>query len=537
MASHDLVDSGNEDLDTKRRNALAEIDNAKFSWFHVRTIVVTGVGFFTDAYDLFAINFVTTMLGFIYYQTATPKDTLPTNLELGIKISAQCGTFIGQLLFGFLGDLWGRKRMYGIELMIMIIATLGSALCADSFAVSVTGSLILWRVILGIGIGGDYPMSAVISSEFANRKRRGAMVGSVFAMQGFGILAAAIVQTILLAVYKSNIGTKANGDYNPGYIDYVWRLLIGLGAVPAVVALYFRLTIPETPRYTLDIERNVNQATSDIAVVLGKKERMTIIEEEEIVRVEAPKQSWQDFKAYFGKWENGKILLGTSLSWFFLDIAFYGIGLNNSSILKNIGYAKSSEPFTSLWNAAIGNILIAVLGTVPGYWFTVAFVDTWGRKPIQLMGFAVLTVLFLVLGVAYNQIIKASTALFIVIFTLCQFFQNFGPNTTTFIVPGEVFPTRYRSTGHGISAASGKLGAIISQVGFLRIKDIGGKDNSIDKVIIIFAPMMFLGLLSTLLIPETKNRTLEELSNEKQVGFVSGTTKKTVISREIEAKS
>ena len=99
MASHDLVNSAQVDLDEKRRNALAEIDNAKFSWFHVRTIVVAGIGFFTDAYDLFAVNFVTVMLGYVYYNGGT----LPTHLDLGIKISAQCGTFIGQLLFGEYG--------------------------------------------------------------------------------------------------------------------------------------------------------------------------------------------------------------------------------------------------------------------------------------------------------------------------------------------------------------------------------------------------------------------------------------------------
>ena len=101
MTSHEAEESRQIDLDEKRRAALAEIDNAKFGWFHVRTIVVTGVGFFTDAYDLFAVNFVTAMLGYVYY--SANGNTLPTNLELGIKISAQCGTFIGQLLFGKCG--------------------------------------------------------------------------------------------------------------------------------------------------------------------------------------------------------------------------------------------------------------------------------------------------------------------------------------------------------------------------------------------------------------------------------------------------
>lgn len=89
-------------------------------------------------------------------------------------------------------------------------------------------------------------------------------------------------------------------------------------------------------------------------------------------------------------------------------------------------------------------------------------IDKMGRKAIQLIGFAVLTVLFVVLGFAYNEILHSSIVIFIIIFVLAQFFQNFGPNTTTFIIPGEVFPTKYRSTAHGISAALGKLGAIVS---------------------------------------------------------------------------
>src|SRR5215475_4240748 len=99
--------------------------------------------------------------------------------------------------------------MYGVELIIIIVATVASALCGNSGnganvgqVVSVAGSIIFWRVIMGIGIGGDYPLSAIITSEFATKKRRGAMMGSVFAMQGFGILASAIIALIVMTCYK-----------------------------------------------------------------------------------------------------------------------------------------------------------------------------------------------------------------------------------------------------------------------------------------------------------------------------------------------
>ena len=144
---------------------------------------------------------------------------------------------------------------------------------------------------------------------------------------------------------------------------------------------------------------------------------------------------------------------------------------------------------------------------MPGYWATFLFIDRWGRKPIQFMGFSVLTVLFLIMGeplpplfivpirsidlstfcvvgFAYNKM-KASSggrAAFVVLYCLANFFQNFGPNTTTFIVPGEAFPTRYRATAHGISAASGKLGAVVAQLAFQWLKDVGGPNKFLNHM-------------------------------------------------------
>jgi PHS family inorganic phosphate transporter-like MFS transporter len=312
--------------------------------------------------------------------------------------------------------------MYGVELMIIIVATVASAVTGESRAVTVAGTIMFWRVIMGVGIGGDYPLSAIITSEFATKKRRGAMMASVFAMQGFGILASAIVALIVLAAFRSAIIEDVSA------VDYCWRIVLGVGAVPGLLALYFRLTIPETPRYTMDVEYDVNKATNDITNYLQTDDSR---DENDGPgnHVDVPKASWSDFVSYFGKWKNGKVLLGTSMSWFALDIAFYGIGLNNGIILSAIGYADTHEAemglraYNSLKNMAVGNIIITMLGTVPGYWVTVAFVDSWGRKPIQLMGFGVLTALFIAMGAAFNPLKEHSIPAFIVLFTLLQVFK------------------------------------------------------------------------------------------------------------------
>jgi len=516
--SDGAAEAYNDALD-RRRKALAEIDNAKFGWFHVRACIVSGIGFFTDAYDLFSINLVVQMLGYVYF--ADNKNHVPANIDLGLKVSAAIGTFIGQIFFGYLADRLGRKKMYGIELLMIIVFTITSAFAADAVrGITATTMIIIWRFLLGIGVGGDYPLSAVITSEFATTKRRGAMIAAVFAMQGFGILAAAIVATITLVAFEDAIYADVMN------LDYVWRICIGVGAVPGIIALYFRLTIPETPRYTMDINNDLTKATKDIGNVLGKDADVHARDVAAAAQVHqehanaAPKASWADFCRHFGMWPNLKVLIGTSMSWFALDVAFYGLGLNNAIVLTSMGFVDKSTPYTDLYTAAVGNIIIAVLGTVPGYWVTVFTVDRLGRKWIQIMGFIMLTILFLIMGIGFNAIRDFSSVLFIALFTLAQFFMNFGPNATTFIVPGEVFPTRYRSTAHGLSAAMGKLGAIVAQVGFSQLRNIGGRDEFVPELIIIFAAWMFLGLLFTFMIPETAGKTLEELSGEDEMVYM-----------------
>ncbi|KAF2731736.1 MFS transporter [Polyplosphaeria fusca] len=516
------------DPNERRRLALAEIDKAPFGWYHVRAIVVAGIGFFTDAYDLFAVNMVTSMLGVVFWQNAVHSPgKIPSKADTAIKVSTSTGTVIGQVGFGIMADIVGRKKMYGLELILIIFATVAQSLSASSPACSIVGVLVFWRVLMGIGIGGDYPLSSIITSEFATTRWRGAMMGSVFAMQGVGQFAAAMVALIVTAGYKESLEAaktvdKCDGACNAA-VDKMWRIVIGFGAVPGCLALYYRLTIPETPRYTFDVDRDVIQAGSDVKAFKSGAPKGT---PDEITRVRAkqndahqldiPKASWRDFFRWVSKWKNGKILLGTAGSWFLLDVAFYGLGLNNSIILTQIGYAHGDSVYKMFWNQAVGNLIITCAGAIPGYWVTVATVDTIGRKPIQIGGFVILTAIFCAIGFAYHQLDgKALLALYV----LAQFFFNFGPNATTFIVPGECYPTRYRSSAHGLSAASGKVGAIIAQVliGPLRTRgaSAGSSDSPwLNHVMQIYSAFMFAGIFTSLLVPETKRKTLEQLAGE-----------------------
>ncbi|KAI0303634.1 major facilitator superfamily domain-containing protein [Multifurca ochricompacta] len=514
-------------LNKYRVAALERVDKAPFSLFHVKVWLVAGAGFFTDAYDIFTISIVSIMLGYVYGE----NNQLSPGVDFGLKVASPVGNLVGQVLFGWLADIVGRKQMYGIELIIIITSTFAQAIAGSGPTVHIIGVLTVWRFIMGVGIGGDYPLSAVISSEFASTRSRGRLMTAVFASQGWGYLASTLVALITISAFQRSILHDSPKVFD--HMDYCWRILIGAGCVPGVVALYFRLTIPETPRFTMDIERNVKKACRNIEAVLsanGVEPGVWHMDPEASTeRMDAPRSSFQDFKAYFGQWKNARILIGTAYSWFALDIAFYGLGLNSSKIFtskilwalglgSDITVETPRGVFNNLHDITVYTLIAVASGLMPGYLASFLVIDSWGRKPIQLMGFVVLSILFLVMGFGFDNFTESvwTTKLLMFLYCLANFFQNFGPNVTTFIIPGEVFPTRYRSTAHGLSAACGKLGAIVSQIFFFR------KADSIRTILEIFGFVMLSGVASTLLLPETCGRSLEELSNENQKGFLRG---------------
>ncbi|KAG0009251.1 Inorganic phosphate transporter pho84, partial [Entomortierella chlamydospora] len=327
---------------------------------------------------------------------------------------------------------------------------------------------------------------------------------------GVGNMAASIVTLVVLKIFETAI--KSDTDN----LDIVWRICVGVGCIPAVSTVYLRLTMPESPRYAMDVEKNPAKANDAISQAIAQGGQADQLNEIQIVDNDgtAPRRSQsKEFLEYFSYWENCKILIGTASTWFLLDIAFYGISLNQSFVISAMGFTGDGTVFSNLWRSTIGNLIVSCLGAVPGYFITVLTIEKMGRKTIQLMGFAVVTVLFIIMASAFHAL-QQNTGVFIFVFALSQLFMNFGPNSTTFVIPGEVFPTRVRATAHGISAASGKAGAILTTFAFPKLVDLGGPPGAhafMNKMFAIFAGIMALGFILTFLIPETKGMTLEEI--------------------------
>ena len=213
----------------------------------------------------------------------------------------------------------------------MIVAIFGLSISGSSpNVINIVAVTIFWRVLLGIGVGGDYPTSSIITSEFAAVARRGTMMASVFAFQGLGQFTAVVVSVICTRAYQNALNVapsdcSSNADCRAA-LDKSWRIIYGLGLIPACIALYFRLTIPESIRFTLDIVADERAAVADATRYrsgqFGPAPRNPELRNQE--RLALPQASFRGFLRHFGSWETGRVLLGTAASWLILDVAFVG---------------------------------------------------------------------------------------------------------------------------------------------------------------------------------------------------------------------
>lgn len=143
---------------------------SSIQFFHLLSLQKR-TGFLTDSYDNFVISLMVPMIAYVYFPNSNGH--LPALEDGFVKAASAYGNLIGQIGFGIMGDIFGRKKMYGVELIILVVGALGSAFVGSPMrGISFIAILGFWRFILGIGVGGDYPVSGVITSEFASSKNR-----------------------------------------------------------------------------------------------------------------------------------------------------------------------------------------------------------------------------------------------------------------------------------------------------------------------------------------------------------------------------
>ncbi len=457
------------------------LDEAELGRFHFRAVVASGMGFFTDAYDLFVIGIASALI---------TKDWHLSPGRLAVLNSTMlAAAFAGAFVFGRYADKVGRKRVYWLVAAIMIAGALGSAF-SQSFWM-----LIAFRFVLGFGVGGDYPVSAVMVSEYANRKDRGRLVGMVFGTQALGLI---IGPLIALALLGSGVGD-----------DTVWRILLGLGAVPAAAVIYLRCRMPESPRYQAQVQGMAERAArprsqAGLAQPGLERARRCAVRRHaarlRCARAADPLPGHIGLRAFLTNRRWLVVLAGTAGCWFLLDYAYYGNTISTPQILGLIAPDASTMTKIAL------QLAIFVVAAVPGYVLAIARLDRIGHRKLQLIGFAMMALCFLIIGAVPGM--TTTVAPFLVVYGVSYFFTEFGPNMTTFVLPSELYPVSMRATGHGISAGIGKLGAFIGVFLFPVLETSLG----LRGTLLLTAGVSVAGLALTLVLPEPAGRSLEDIA-------------------------
>src|SRR6266852_5431035 len=421
------------------------------------------MGFFTHAYDLFVIGIASALI------------TAEWNLSSGslalLNSTMLAAAFLGAFVFGRSADLAGRKRVYWMVAAIMVVGAVGSALSPSYWV------LIAFRFLLGFGVGGDYPVSAVLMSEYANRKDRGKLVGMVFGTQALGLIVGPLVALTLLGAGASDGGA--------------WRIMLGLGAVPAAAVIYLRRKMPESPRYQIQVQGKADQAAAQISAFTDGQVNGN---GSGGLRHEMGLRAFLTTRRYL------IMLAGTAGTWFLLDYAYYGNTISTPQILSLI------SPNASTMTKIALQLAIFVVAAVPGYVLAIARLDKIGHRRLQLLGFAMMAACFLIIAVVPGM--TTMVVPFLLVYGVSYFFTEFGPNMTTFVMPSELYPVTMRATGHGISAGVGKLGAFVGVFLFPLLQT----SLSLRGTLLLTSGVSVLGFALTLVLPEPAGRSLEDMS-------------------------
>ena len=462
---------GSAVTEMRSRDLIAALDEASLSRFHLRAVVASGMGFFTDAYDLFVIGVASALI---------TKDWDLSSGRLALlnstMLAAAC---LGAFVFGRFADVIGRKHVYWMVAAIMIAGALGSAL-SQSYWV-----LIGFRFVLGFGVGGDYPVSAVMVSEYANRKDRGKLVGMVFGTQALGLIIGPLIALALLGSGASD--------------DVTWRVLLALGAVPAAAVIYLRCRMPESPRYQAQVQGKAEQAARRMSEftdgqVSGNGSGGPVSGNGS----GGPGQE-MGLRAFLTDRRWLIMLAGTAGCWFLLDYAYYGNTISTPQILSLI------SPHASTMTKIALQLAIFVVAAVPGYVLAIAWLDRIGHRRLQLIGFAMMALCFLIIAVIPGM--TTVVAPFLLVYGVSYFFTEFGPNMTTFVMPSELYPVTMRATGHGISAGVGKFGAFVGVFLFPILQ----RSLGLRGTLLLTAGVSVLGFALTLVLPEPSGRSLEDM--------------------------
>jgi len=391
------------------------------------------------------------------------------------KVACIIGAIVGQIFMGYVGDCIGRSNALRLTMALSIG---GALLSAFAFPTASDPLMVLYtfgiaRLILGVGVGGVYPLAATVAAESSESKSRGTWTSFVFSMQGVGNILGPLVLLIFAKIFDPD-----NDIGEPGHIGWAWRCAIAFGAVPGLCIAPFKTK--ETQKKAAG-EGNSQNCSTYCKAALGQR------------------------KYWFS-------LVGTAGGWFLFDITFYGNSLFAPVVLSDVfstggNNNTNATDIKSIDGSDLSNdlclqLIVVAAMALPGYYVALVFMDRMGRKIMQAMGFFMMAVVYTIIGVIIHLQFDTKDSTFSIpawalmaLYGLTYFFSNFGPNSTTFILPSETFPPEVRTTLNGVSAAAGKIGAAIGVAAFPYVVAAVGKGFTL----VVCGGVSMLGFIITLI--------------------------------------
>lgn len=343
----------------------------------------------------------------------TPALGIDANWSGLIGIASIVGIFAGALIGGWVTDLLGRKKMFIIDVSAIAVLSVMSMLIESPVQVFVL------RLLIGILIGADYPIATSMIAEFTPKRYRALSMGTVAAVWYLGANAAYLVGYWLLDMAEG------------------WKWMLASSLVPCVIILIGRMSIPESPRWLLSKGR-AEQAEEIVRKLFGAD----VVLDDEVANTKT-----QFSKIFQGTYLRRVIFVGTI--WLCQAIPMFAIYTFGPQIMGAFGMGEGRQ-------ALIGELIIGsffMVGTIPA----MILAEVWGRRPLIIVCFAVMTGALTVLGV-----VPQPTLLVVIIaFTVYALFAG-GPGNLEWLYPNELFPTDIRASAMGVATALSRIGTVIS---------------------------------------------------------------------------
>jgi len=340
-----------------------------------------------------------------------------------MKSSVFIGSIAGMIFMGRLGDVMGIRKALILTNSLVVFSALASGILVFGEPNVLWGLLVFWRFLLGVGVGGNYPLSAAKASSVGTVQEAVSKAGRAFFWQGPGSVAPYLIGCLLLLL----------PEYD-GVTSLQFRLVMALGAIPAAAVVYFMFLEQEPPKKSIS-PKNMKSLPLDAAAKQDKSLRKTLV--------------------------------GTAGTWLFFDIAYYGTNIFAPVIMKKI-----FEGEASLSTIAMRSAILPVCGIV-GTLIGIPLLGKIGPQALNAGGLIIAAILYMVFVGFYTYAPDLHNSLFVIL-CLVFFVLKGAPDIATFVLPVMSFPRNVRATYHGRSGSAGKVGAMLGTFIFPVIMDSAG---------------------------------------------------------------